>query len=240
MLSSPYGDPRVRRGLERQLAARRESHAAGARPFGWKAGFGSAAAMQAIGTSGPLAGYLNDDSLLASGAEVSVAGWSAPLVEVEIAARMGTDLPGGRDAATAAAAIDALAPAIELVDLAGPHGPDDVDEFLADGFFHRHAVLGRFDTAYAGGATEGIRLSVESETRCHVRDADPAAVVGTVVDVVRSIADLLEAAGERLRAGDVLLTGAAAPPFAAEPGERIVARFEGLGSVRVSFVEARR
>lgn len=238
--SNPYDDPRVRRGLQRQLAARRRSHEDGARPLGWKAGMGSGAAMQAIRTSGPLVGYLNHDSLLPSGAEVSIAGWTTPLVEIEVAVRLGTDLPGGRDATSVGAAIAALAPAIELVDLDAPHGPDDVEDFLADGFFHRHVVLGSFDPAYAGGATGGVRLDVDGHGRSYARDADPAAVVGEVVDVVRVIADQLDAAGERLRAGDVVLTGAAIPPFAAEPGERVVARFAGLGSVEVAFSGVRR
>lgn len=236
---NPYDDPRVQRGLARQLAARRHSHENGARPIGWKAGMGSRAAMRAIGTTGPLVGYLNGDSLLSTGAEVPVAGWTAPLVEVEIAVRMGADLPGGLDASAVGAAIDALAPAFELVDLDAPHGPEDVEDFLANGFFHRHVVLGAFDTAHAGGATSGMRLNVDGRDRVYCRDADPAAIVGEVVDVVGTIADLLGAAGERLRAGDVVLAGAAIPPFVAEPGERIAARFTGLGSVQVSFAATR-
>lgn len=232
-----YDDPRVQRGIDRQLAVRRRVIADGARAIGWKAGFGTPAAMAAIGTTGPLAGYLTDGSLLADGAEVALDGWTAPTVEVEVAARLGRDLPGGADAAQAAAAIDALAPAIELVDLDGPRGPDDVEEFLADGFFHRHAVLGRFDAAWAGGAADGMRLTVAGRSRSYADAVEPAC---DVADVVRSIADLLDAAGERLRAGEIVITGAAAPVFAAEPGERIVARFEGLGTVGVAFAGASR
>jgi 2-oxo-3-hexenedioate decarboxylase len=230
-----WDDLRVRRGLARQLEQRHRMIAAGAQPIGWKAGFGSAAAMEAIGTTGPLVGFMTDRSRLADGAELSIAGWTAPTVEVEIAVRMGRDVPGGSDRDTAAAAIAALAPAIELVDLDGPRGRDDVENALAGNIFHRHVVLGAFDASRAGGDTAGIRLSVDGRARSYAADADPAALVGDLSEVVRQIADLLDAAGERLRADEVLITGAAVALIDAEPGEQLTCRFAGLGDVSVRF-----
>ena len=55
-------DPRVRRGLEAQLAARERRLAAGERPLGWKLGFGSPEARERLDTAAPLVGFLTDRS----------------------------------------------------------------------------------------------------------------------------------------------------------------------------------
>src|SRR4051794_6951606 len=112
-----WTDPRVVRGTQRQLEARDALVAEGARPIGWKAGLGTRAAMDAMEIDGPVFGFLTDRSLTPDDGEVEIGGWANPLLEAEIAARLGTDLGPGADRATAAAAIDAIAPAIELVDL---------------------------------------------------------------------------------------------------------------------------
>jgi 2-keto-4-pentenoate hydratase len=51
-------DPRIERGLLAQLTARRGRIEAGDRSLGWKLGMGVPAAMQKLGTSAPLVGYL--------------------------------------------------------------------------------------------------------------------------------------------------------------------------------------
>ena len=91
----------------RALLARRDGELAdGAHQVGWKIGFNTAAIQQALGLSDPVVGYLLDRGVTADGATVSLAGWTAPAVEVEVAVRVGDD--GG---------VAGLAPALELVDL---------------------------------------------------------------------------------------------------------------------------
>jgi 2-keto-4-pentenoate hydratase len=43
--------------------------------------------------------------------------------------------------------------------------------------------------------------------------------------------------GWSLRAGEIVLTGASAPPIAVHAGDALEAVFEGLGKVEVSFLE---
>ena len=49
-MTALHDDPRVRRGMERQLELRRRMLGDGARPIGWKLGLGTTAAMEQHGT----------------------------------------------------------------------------------------------------------------------------------------------------------------------------------------------
>ncbi|HWT25003.1 MAG TPA: fumarylacetoacetate hydrolase family protein [Solirubrobacteraceae bacterium] len=224
---SDASDPRIEAGMRRQLALLRERVAGGAAPIGWKAGLNAPAPQEKLGLTRPLVGFLTDATLVPSGAEVPIAGWTAPALEPEIAMRLGDDVPGGASRDAVAAAVDALAPAIELVDLHRP--ADDVEEILGLNIFHRAVVLGAWDEGRAGAGLEGIVLDIDGR----VEAADPTAVLGDLTEVVRGVADTLADAGETLGAGQFVICGSVVPAFAPSPGERVVCRFAGLGDVEV-------
>ena len=221
-------DPRIEAGMRRQLQLRRERTGSGATPIGWKAGLNAPAPKEKLGLTRPLVGFLTDATLVPSGGEVSIAGWAKPTLEPEIAMRLGEDVRGGASRDAVAAAVDALAPAIELVDLHTP--PDDVEEVLAGNVYHGAVVLGAWDTGRAGAGLDGIALDVDGR----VEAADPQAVLGDLVDVVRGVADTLADAGETLRAGEFVICGSVVPAFRVEPGERVRCRFSALGEVTVA------
>src|SRR5687768_3270951 len=94
-------DPRIVRGTTRMLAAQRDG---GDDRLGWKAGFGSQAALAALGTDRPLVGRLTAGRLLPDGSAVHVSGWTKPVLEAEVAAHLATDLGPGATPAEALAA----------------------------------------------------------------------------------------------------------------------------------------
>jgi 2-keto-4-pentenoate hydratase len=224
-------DPRIEAGMRRQAELRREQTAGGAALIGWKAGLNAPGPQEKLGLTRPLVGFLTDRTLVRSGADVSAAGWENPTLEPEVAMRLGRDVPGGASRDDVAAAVDALAPAIELVDLSGP--TDDVEEMLATNIFHRAVVLGDWDEGRAGARLEDVALDVEGHD---VAGADPAAVLGDLVEVVRGVADALADAGETLRAGQVVICGSVVAAFRVAPGERVRCSFSGLGEVEVALV----
>ncbi len=222
-MSSPdTTDRRVESGMRAQLARRRELLASGRRHLGWKMGFGSAAAMERLGTRAPLVGFLTDASLLRSGAACSLAGWKRATLEPEIAAYIGD---GG--------AIAALGAAIELVD----PDPDvrDVEAILAGDIFHRHVLLGPRDAARAGGSAAGISVRVLRDGEEIAATSDPEALTGRVADVLRSASATLDAHGEQLRAGDVVILGSTVAPIPVESGQHVRVEIEPLGVLEVRF-----
>jgi 2-keto-4-pentenoate hydratase len=230
-----WEDSRVAQGLKAQLEGRRRRIDAGEKPLGWKIGFGAPAAMERLKISAPLPGYLLQSGVVASGARVSVKGWTQPVAEPEIAVRLNADLPAGSSPATAQAAIASLTPAIELADLDPAPAPDRLTDILADNFYQRHVVLS--DRSRGGGDTAGLSSKVFRRGKLAAEAADPQALTGKLPDLLVHLADMLDVFGERLKAGDLIICGATVPPPMIEADEVDFShRLEPIGEVLVHFI----
>jgi 2-keto-4-pentenoate hydratase len=233
-MNATAGDERIARGMQAQLAERRARIAAGDRAIGWKVGFSTPVMMERFKITAPLVGYMMQSGVVRSGGQASFGGCIKPGFEPEVAAHLGKDLAGGSDRATAAAAIAALSPAIELIDLTFP--PQDVEAILKANVFHRGLVLGPRSTAHAGGDFKGLVGTVRRNGTEMARITDLQTAVGNIPDVVRFVADTLAAAGQKLAAGEVVITGSVTVPVFVEPGET-GAEFtlDPIGSVTVRY-----
>jgi len=210
-MNNARNDPRILRGMETQLKLRQDRMNAGEKPLGWKVGFGAPAALQRLRIDAPLIGFLTDGALLRSGATLSTAGWTKPALEPEIAVYMGKDLPGKSDRKATRDAIASIGPAIELADVEFP--PDDVEMILAGNIYNRHVILGRADASRAGGILGGLEGHVYRNGNEVAMTTDLQALTGNIIDIACHVADLLSALGERLRAGEVIITGSIIPPL---------------------------
>src|SRR3954470_7052755 len=92
-----WDDPRIARGMQKQLAERRARIAAGEKPLGWKVGLGAKPAMERLKITMPLVGYMMQKSLVQNGGTVPLTAWTQAVAEPEIAVHMAADLPGSAD-----------------------------------------------------------------------------------------------------------------------------------------------
>src|SRR5215475_4864857 len=212
-----WDDPRIARGMQKQLADRRARIAAGEKPIGWKVGLGAKPAMERLKITMPVVGYMMGKSVIPNGSTASVAGWIQPVAEPEIAVYMASDLAGGASREAAMRAVGSLGPAIELADLAAP--PTDVEATLAGNIFHRSVILGPPDAARAGVKLDGLVGLIFRRGEQVARQEDLQANIGNIVDIVAHVAGTLAASGEKLRAGDVIITGSIVPPPMIESDE---------------------
>jgi 2-keto-4-pentenoate hydratase len=229
-----WDDPRIARGMEQQLATRRARISAGEKALGWKVGLGAPPAMERLKIKAPLVGFMMQKSLVPNASTVSLAGWHKPVAEPEVAVHMAKDLLSGADRVTTVAAIAALGPAIELADLNPP--PDEVEVTLAGNIFHRHVILGPPDPTRAGAKLDGLVGHVFRRGALAAKQDNVEALIGEMVGIVQHVAGTLAAYGERLRAGDVIITGSIVPPPFIEPDETEFAyALEPIGGLKVSF-----
>ena len=215
-MSGPWNDARVQDGLSRQLVARAATLAAGRERVGWKVGFGAPAALEMMEITAPLLGYLSDATVLESGVQVDISDWQTTLIEFEVSLFMGTDLAAHAGDDAARAAVAAVGPAIELANIDLPIGPESVTDIVAGNIFHRGVILGEPDRGRAGLDVAGLRAVIEVDGRPHSATEDLEALTGPYPWIVSTVATTLDSVGERLRAGDVIITGSVIPPIRVE------------------------
>jgi 2-keto-4-pentenoate hydratase len=232
-MSKAFEDPRIIRGMQKQFKLRRDRLNAGEKSIGWKVGFGAPAALDRLRLDAPLIGFLTDKTLLPSNTTVSIAGWTKPAMEPEIAVYLGQDLTGASDREKTRAAIASLGPAIELAEVHFP--PDDVEAILAGNIYNRHVILGRADSSRAGCVLNGLTGRVSRNGQDISPATDPQALTGDIVDIVNHVADLLSFFGELLCAGDVIITGSIVPPLWIVPDEEIIYRLEPIDVVSIKL-----
>jgi 2-oxo-3-hexenedioate decarboxylase len=225
-------DPRISRGLEAQLRSWRSRIDRGERRVGWKVALNVPAVQERLGISAPVIGALSSGGELNPGASHSLAGGTRVGIEPEVAVHISAAVPAGESRGRAAAAIEALGAAIEVVDIDMPF--DDLERILARNVFQRAFMLGPALAERAGGDLGGVlahvrRNGVEQES---ARAAD---MLGDLADVVILVADLLADAGEALAPGDVIISGSLTPIVWVEAGDRIEVDLGPLGKLETSF-----
>ncbi|GIU92213.1 MAG: 2-oxo-hepta-3-ene-1,7-dioic acid hydratase [Acidimicrobiia bacterium] len=235
-MRAPWEDPRIEAGMVRQMAERRNMLAAGARHVGWKVGFGSPQAMEAMGTTAPLVGFLTSRTVLADGATVDVSDWTRPVVEFEVAVWIGSPVPPGATPEQAWEAVSAVGPAIELADIDLPLEAGRVEDILARDIFHAGVVLGEPGPGGQQPAAAGLEASVMIDGREHARTDDLQALTGRYDEVVAVVAGTLASVGEQLRPGDVIITGSVVTPVPAHQGREFRFRLGDFPEVTL-FVE---
>lgn len=224
-----WNNTQVRQGIQRMLALRSERIARGERAIGWKLAFGAPSSLARFGLSAPLPGFLAEATTFSPGSTVSCAGWGRPVAEPEIAVHIGRDVePGSSHVAEAIAGIGA---AIELADVHPPS--EDIEEILAGNIFHRAVILGAAEPARAGGIRDGMRARVAQDGVEVANTGDLEALTGDLIEMVGHTATLLAAAGEQLRAGEVVITGSIVPPLAIQPGQEVVFELTPLPAISV-------
>lgn len=231
-MSAAWYDPRIARGMAQQLTRWHQRLKSGEKALGWKAGFGTAEAMERYNLHAPLIGHLMDATALRNGETVSLEGWTRPLAEAEIAVIVGKDVARGASREAAANAIAGLAPAIELVDVDTP--PDDVTAILSGNIYHRRVILGARDNN-RGGSVEGYSGTVMQDGQEIAAISALQESTGDYVELVRHVADLLAAFGERLAAGQVIITGAVIPPLPVQPGGSVAFKLHTGAEAAVRF-----
>jgi 2-keto-4-pentenoate hydratase len=229
---------------EGYAAQRALADAAGAAPpAGFKVGATNQAMQAYLGVAAPAAGFIDASGVYASGVTTRFDAWLSPGVECEIALRLGRDLASdgtAPDRATAAAAVEAVLPAIEIVENRYVDIPSiGAPTLIADRFFHAAAVLGpetRIDAEdIASGALARLagRMTIDGRV---FGTGEGSALMGDPLAVLCWLAGSEAAlAFGGLRAGQVVLCGSVTLPAWLDGPAAVEVAFDGLGAATVRF-----
>ena len=200
---------------------------------GYKMGLTSRAKMLQVGVSEVVWGRLTDAMRLAEGGDLHRARYVHPRVEPEIAYIIGKPLEGEVTAAEALAAVEAVAPALEIID----SRYRDFKFALADVVADNSSSSGFYVGAWAKPTTDVANLGIVMEVNGRpVQIGSTAAILGNPIRSLVAAARLVGRAGERLEPGDIVLAGGATAAHPLTPGEYVRTAFQGLGTVSFHVV----
>lgn len=203
----------------------------GHRIVGPKMGLTSQAKMKQMGVEDPIYGYVFDYMLIPDGGTLSMSDVIHPKVEVEIAFVMGKDVEGpGITAAQILAATEYVIPALEIIDSRYENFKFTLPDVIADNASTSRVVFGnrmvRPDQLELD--LVGATLSINGE----IKDLGAgAAVVGHPANSLAMLANMLAKKGEKIKAGDVIMSGGITGAIMLNVGDTVSAKLDGLGEI---------
>ncbi len=204
--------------------------ARGERRIGVKMGLTSRAKMQQVNVDEVIWGRLTDAMLLEEGGELSLAHYVHPRIEPEIAFLMKKPLAGRVTPVEAMAAVEAVAPAMEVIDSRYENFRFSLPDVVADNSSSSGLVVGPWCDPGRDISNLGMILEVDGRP---VQIGSSAAILGHPVRSLVAAARMVAAAGEELHPGDIVLAGGATAAHSLALGETVRTSVEGMGSVTI-------
>ncbi|MFX1760624.1 2-keto-4-pentenoate hydratase [Rhodococcus sp. As11] len=211
--------------IQEALLARRLNR--GETLVGVKLGFTSKAKMAQMGVSDVIIGRLTDAMRVDNGGRVNLQRFIHPKIEPEVAYRLARDVDLDDPTVDIESCAEAVAPAMEIIDSRYRDFRFTYTDVVADNTSAAAYVIGPWQSMRAVGD-----LAVRLEAGGQAVNGSTAAILDDPVNALHSLLEVSRRRRIPLRAGDVVLAGAAT---AAIPLTAGVARCEidGLGSVTV-------
>ncbi len=222
-----------------QTALIAQKHAAGRRKIGWKIGLTSRAMQDALNIDTPDSGVLLDDMAFDTGTTIPQNRFIQPRIEAEIAFVMNAPLSGNVTRDDILAATDYVCPSLEILDTrilrSDPETGQSrtIVDTISDNAANAGVVLGTgrhppdTDLRWVGAIV--TRNGTVEETGLG------AGVLNDPVTSVLWLAQRMDQYGQRIEAGDIVLSGSFIRPIECPPSTQIDADFGPFGHVSIAF-----
>jgi 2-keto-4-pentenoate hydratase len=234
-IAGEIGSGRIDVAYAVQTEVTRRGIESGRRLVGRKIGLTSKAVQQQLGVDQPDYGALFADMEIVTGGQIEVAQLIQPRVEAEIALVLDSDLSSedvtlGELMRSTAYAV----PALEVVDSRIRDWKITILDTVADNGSSARYVLGASPRRLTDLDLESCGMTMtKNGTIASVGSG--AACLGHPLRAALWLARTMAKAGQPLRCGDVVLTGALGPVSPVSAGEFYEARISGFSPVTVSF-----
>ncbi|ARS27922.1 4-oxalocrotonate decarboxylase [Sphingomonas sp. KC8] len=197
---------------------------------GVKMGFTSRAKMEQMGVSDLIWGRLTDAMQIADGGTLAMDRFIHPRIEPEIAFRLKKPLAGHVTLDEAFAAIDAIAPAMEIIDSRYADFRFALNDVVADNSSSSAFVIGQWQVPLADLSDLVMVMNFDGEP---VQSGSTAAILGNPVQSLVEAARLAALSGLTLEPGWIILCGAATSAEALHPGVHVRLDAEAIGRVEL-------
>jgi 2-oxo-3-hexenedioate decarboxylase len=228
---SPFSIPEA---YDIQAQAMEILYKKGDRRVGYKMGLTSKAKMKQMGVHQPIYGVLTEKMHIASGSSFSLNGRIHPKIEPEIAFLIGKDIQGKVTAEEALAACSGVCAAMEIIDSRYRNFNFTLPDVIADNCSSSAFVLSETirNPLEVDLGNLGMLMEVNSKP---VQFGSSSAIYGHPAASLAELCSMLADQGHGLRAGDIVLAGAATAAVALEPGQEIKTLVQDLGFVSLKI-----
>lgn len=208
----------------------------GARIKGHKVGLSSAVMQRQMGVDQPDYGHLMDSMFFLENLPISAGRFLQPRVEPEVAFVLRSPLAGpGVTIADAAAAVEFVLPALEIIDSRIADWRIALPDTIADNASSGGVVLGGRLLPLSAMDLRLVGCTLHRGGELMATGAG-GAVLGSPLNALVWLANTVGPLGVRLEAGHVVLPGSVTPSIPVRPGETVTATFGGgLGGVSAVF-----
>ena len=201
---------------------------------GYKIGCVCDSNQKAMGLSHPVWGRLWSNEQHADEAVLSKAGFANLALEAEFAVTLNSAIsPGHTSTKEIASAIEAVYPVIEIHNKVMRGESPNGHELIANNAIHAGVVRGRPVPDPAALLTTDLTLVFDGAI------VDSWASIqwpGDILSAIKWLVERLAESGQRLQAGDLILTGAFGPPIPLGDKTRVDVTSSAFGNVGATFV----
>ncbi len=205
----------------------------GERVIGVKMGLTSRAKMAQVGVDEVTWGRLTDAMRREEGGSLVRPNFIHPRAEPEIAFILRRRLTGEVSLAEAALAVEAVAPAIEIIDSRYENFRFSLGDVVADNSSSAAFFLGPYASPDLDIGNLGIVLSIDGRPR---EIGSSAAILGHPLRALVAASRMTARSGHVLEPGDIVLAGAATAAVPLQPGMQVEAEVQSLGRLAFSVV----
>ncbi len=200
--------------------------ARGERQVGIKMGFTSRAKMAQMGLSDMIWGRLTDGMLIEDGGTTPFKRYVHPRVEPEVAFLLKKQLVGNVTPMQAAAAVEGIAPAIELIDSRYEDFKFTLEDVVADNCSSSGFVVGAWHRPDRDASNLGLVLSLDGNA---VQVGSTASILGNPLRSLVAAARFAAEADEPLQPGWIVMAGGATAAEALAPDTWVEIEVQALG-----------
>jgi 2-oxo-3-hexenedioate decarboxylase len=198
----------------------------GEKRIGMKMGFTSRAKMVQMGVSDMIWGRLTDAMIEEEGGAIQLSNYIHPRVEPEVVYLLRKPLSGRITPLLALDAVEAIAPALEIIDSRYDDFKFSLTDVVADNSSASGLVIGNWQRPDIDVSNLGLILSVNGKPK---EFGSTAAILGNPIRSLVAAARMVAESGEELPAGSLVMAGGATAAIALSPGETIELELESLG-----------
>ncbi len=204
--------------------------ARGDRVSGVKLGFTSRAKARQMGVDDVIIGSITRGMEVPDGGQTDSAAYIHPRIEPEVAWLLGQDVDADEESPDIGWAVEAVAPALEIIDSRYRDFRFTLEDVVADNTSAAGYVIGPWQPVAVAGDVGNRGVGLEIDGRI-VQTGSTAAILGHPYRAVAAARRMAKTHGFTLRAGMVLLAGAATAAVPLAAGVRVQSTVSGLGCV---------